>query len=148
MAKEDRAGFSSKTNTIKLIMKLELKHLAPYLPYELKIYESSYFNNGIKTLGLGQASRSEVSIIGVLHLQKGRSKVNKDYYNDRYKPILKPLSDLTEEYSNSCNYSHKDFKWEIINKNISVLVWDSLLKNHFDVFGLIDAGLAIDINTL
>ena len=123
MAEEDRAGFSSKTNTIKLIMELEIKHLSPYLPYDLQC------------IGYGRKLRLNGQMLGAV---------------DRLivKPILRPLSDLTEEYSNACNYSHKDFKWEIINKNISVLVWDSLLKNHFDVFGLIDAGLAIDINTI
>jgi uncharacterized metal-binding protein len=31
---------------------------------------------------------------------------------------------------------------------IEVLIWQKLLKHHFDVFGLIEKGFAIDINTL
>ena len=116
-------------------MKLELKHLAPYLPYELKILNGKEYDivNGIDNKTVISLFRGHLENFSTI---------------ENVKPILRPLSDLTEEYSNSCNYSHKDFKWGIINKNISVLVWDSLLKNHFDVFGLIDAGLAIDINTL
>ena len=123
MAKEDRIRFSSKTNIAKLIMELEIKHLSPYLPYDLQC------------IGYGRKLRLNGQMLGAV---------------DRLivKPILRPLSDLTEEHANNCNYSYRDFKWEIINKNVSVNIWNDLLSNHYDVFGLIDAGLSIDINTI
>lgn len=69
------------------------------------------------------------------------------------KLILRPLSDLTKEievngekfvprskfFGNPLDY--------IITKN-SYEVVQQLISWHFDIFGLIDAGLAIDINTL
>ena len=107
-------------------MKLELKHLAPYLPYGLEI-----INNVDK--------KRELTIEYL------------NYWNEstiEIKPILRPLSDYTEDYANFWNYSFRDFKWEIKNKQVSVLCWQDLLSKHYDVFGLIEAGLAIDINTL
>jgi hypothetical protein len=119
-------------------MKLELKHLAPYLPYGLKIKTKHGFDT-METLNgwLVNGDHEE-------------SYCYEDHPNEtlEFKPILRPLSDLTEEHANNCNYSYRDFKWEIINKNVSVNIWNDLLSNHYDVFGLIDAGLAIDINTL
>ena len=108
-------------------MKLGLKHLAPYLPYKLKISKIHYLNTGE---GIGSIN----------HMLTTKS--------NNYKPILRPLSDYAEDYANFWNYSFRDFKWAIINKEVSVLCWYDLLSKHYDVFGLIEKGLAIDINTL
>ena len=60
-------------------MKLELKHLAPYLPYELK-----YFFKG--------------SVQEIRTLESGDlGKIMLEWFNESKKPILRPLSDLTEE---------------------------------------------------
>ena len=120
-------------------MKLELKHLAGYLPYELK--------------GFNQNKK-----IVYFTLSDGR------YLLDRnFKPVLRPLSDLTKEnVVDMIEYS--DFESVYFNSNPSDLIFintedkiylsdilkntEFLLKNHFDIYGLIDAGLAIDINTI
>lgn len=67
------------------------------------------------------------------------------YHIDVVKPILRPLSDMTEEENTICN--------EFVigcsaNDNPNPMYWtplqfNYLLKQHFDLFGLIDAGLAI-----
>ena len=113
----------------KEIMKLELKHLAPYLPYGLKFYWEQLDGTPNKpwTLTIN-------SIEFALENQN--------------KPILHPLSDLTDYVSQSLldrieNSSSRDLT-ESLNYN-SVCY---LLEHHFDVFGLIEKGLAIDINTL
>lgn len=127
--------------------KLELKHLAPYLPYGLRFEgkrkDWALFDSGIKIL----------------------CPVDLDGRWEIIKPILRPLSDLT-----------KDENFELymdLCEEIGVIRCDSLLealekgnyyaidiqkyhileewlnKNHFDwKFGLIEKGLAIDINTL
>lgn len=146
--------------------KLELKHVAPYLPYGLRfIYCDSPEERYI--LELKSCAEDYVTC------------PDTDYsYND-IKPILRPLSDLTKEITDKFNrkfvfidtleigeddngteYTHGNVK--IINelKNISKhnlfldvhylpfsLVQD-LLKNHFDIYGLIKKGLAVDINTI
>lgn len=134
------------------IMKLELKHLAPYLPYGLK---------GLKRF-------KDTDLINELDV--GRLNGWLEPYS--YKPILRPLSDLIKEvnsflsvpYLDLMNDLHSDLKVYledngelfIIDKcNLNMFhisytrVFDDfLLEHHFDVFGLIEKGLAIDINTL
>jgi hypothetical protein len=128
-------------------MKLELKHLAPYLPYGLKCKSTTILfgeeDNGIYEMGL-------ISMRGVL---KGTGK-----------PILRPLSDLIS----LINIDFEDEKFKpidvIIRKGgchsavalhvkigkgtLGFKYFDLLLQWHFDVFGLIEKRLAIDINTI
>ncbi len=124
-------------------MKLELKHLAAYLPYELMIINSI---NKKCQLTLIDAS---------YHLEKG------------FKPILRHLSDLTKEIEvdgeklTPCNEIMGDMgKNYLINLStidssmfnifafMEYEVYEFLVSLHFDIFGLIDKGLAVDINTL
>lgn len=143
------------------IMKLKLKHLAPYLPYKLKYKWSD-----------GQIK--DRFIIDT-------DKPNKDLY--RVKPILRPLSDLNKQLIINNEYitpieelrkilpplkwigetkqidlrMYKDidglyFDTEDYSQEFEVLIFfkiqNKLFELHFDVFGLIEQGLAIDINTL
>lgn len=103
--------------------KLEFKHLVPYLPYNLGMY--------------GCQSKMSCDT-----LQK--------FIDDEWDiiPILRPLSDLELD-----EFENKIFNREyIIDKetesDLSYYEWCFLFENHFDVFGLIEKGLAIDINTL
>jgi len=143
-------------------MKLELKHLAPYLPYGLKIYMEdlrSHVKPFSWELGI------ETNLKQVLDFQN--------------KPILRPLSDLKivgsdiiNEHSINILISEKHnidygifshFKGHLdleldgdhmlrydADKSISFQVFfdiqNELLKGHYDVFGLIEERLAIDIN--
>ena len=188
-------------NNLKLkYMELELKHIAPYLPYNLKLDTP----NGIIT-------EYTLSTNGdVRHFCK--DWLVYDYKISDIKPILRPMCDLTKEVngvipivelyklSNEYNsgvrlkykfidsfvggkvlkishsdgsytefiYSNLEFRKEIIHPkgayiygmNIpgqvyvgsrvhnSYRLFGYLLENHFDIFGLIDEGLAIDKNTL
>ncbi len=139
--------------------KLELKHLAPYLPYGLKYeYETVYGK-------INHAKRAKV--IGLLGW--GTPFTMSDELGIlNVKPILRPLSDLLPsgcfveiEDASQDEMNHAmwaDLRWRLErceknNSNIDVVrmpywVIRILLKYHFDVFGLIDQGLAIDINTL
>lgn len=67
----------------------------------------------------------------------------------RIKPILRPLSDMTEEdyaylndgYNNSDKHSrYGSHYWEAEQTRY-------LLSKHFDLFGLVESGLAIDKTT-
>lgn len=116
--------------------KLELKHLAPYLPYGLTGICTEEFT-GIET------------VYGISYY-KGSSDVYlitsfDDLDIEYFKPILRPLSDLTKkEYKNSFYGNPLDYKID----ELPYKVFIKLLELHFDVFGLIEKGLAIDINTL
>lgn len=105
-------------------MKLELKHLAPYLPY--KVY--GYTVNNRRVL----LTHKNISYVEKLE--------------------LRPLSDLTKEDIKAMGFKlwELDIEW-IKNQGTNETPYgiiEYLLSKHYDVFGLIPAGLAIDINTL
>jgi hypothetical protein len=142
-------------------MKLELKHLAPYLPYELKaiirLREDS-------SLPINDECIVTVSCFEVAYL---------DSEYDEFKPILKPLSDLTKEIEvdgkkfipimvlelDSHTLSVNEYSNHLEIRGVESNEWSyaidvyteimcKLFEWHFDVFGSIEKGLAIDINTL
>lgn len=131
-------------------MKLEIKHLAPYLPYKLKLMlsESHNANNGIhKFSGLSyekaDGHNPSEYVIRCHDLNYCFS------LSDDVKPILRRLELLTEhDLDNSPYLTFNDLKEDILNGNCPYWIWIDKVEKHFDVFGLIDAGLAIDINTL
>ena len=127
-------------------MKLELKHLAPYLPYELKAICTQDINGVLyKHINLTERFYSMPTAILT-----------------NFKPILRPLSDLTkviqhngDEFIPCIEYNYiKDELEELSSLDCSYIrytrynVVSILFELHFDVFGLIEKGLAIDINTL
>jgi len=112
---------------------MKLKHLAPYLPYKLK-----YANTKNEKINTFRSLSIDINMV--------------DFgYGDamelfEVKPILRPLSDLEEFSPAIWEYGIKKGK---VNVNqIQYLEALVLFKNHFDLFGLIEKGLAIDINTL
>src|SRR6478736_9984112 len=134
-------------------MKLELKHLAGYLPYGLK---------GISTEeNLGIEIVKGYSIYGKNDTICLATNVD-DIDLELFKPILRPLSDLTKEIEvNGEKFVPLDELWKY--HNFSAMRWgdietdptrypytivEKLLEWHFDIHGLIEKGLAIDINTL
>lgn len=138
--------------------KITLKELAPYLPYGLKWVLIEEYPDGteITTHLMGSLS---IDFEG--HEEWWNIEGDNYLLTDDYKPILRPLSeykkfeDIMDEFS---EYSESVFqqnffgvfsdinlsKFDHINYTIMTLFF----KHHFDVFGLIDKGLAIDINTL
>jgi len=132
--------------------KLELKHLAGDLPYGLEtIYNLS-------------------DVIGC-RKDETRSKLltaeNCDFVFKYCKPILRPLSSLTKEIEvngekfvpieelkkiHNTTASYKEVQEGIIDqlKTDSIPYWivKKIYEWHFDIHGLIEKDLAIDINTL
>ncbi|MEO7044702.1 MAG: hypothetical protein ABI091_05295 [Ferruginibacter sp.] len=70
----------------------------------------------------------------------------KQFLNDGYKPILRPLSDMTDdEDCERLNFYYDYDNAKYLDKTIiEAEVTKYLLSKHFDIFGLIEAGLAID----
>jgi len=145
-------------------MKLELKHLAGYLPYNLKVMSEYGEFSEIDSVYFSKDEHKRPSLnLMVSYAPKGFRGSN----YDRIKPILRPLSDLTKEievngikmnplinlHSQGYNmnfdeeYTFEEFiKGDILNNSYGFI--ELLLKWHFDIYGLIENGLAIDINTL
>jgi hypothetical protein len=132
-------------------MKLELKHLAPYLPFKIKVLDrkvkimNSYSGHSVNWCSLEYAIKMQ------------------------FKPILRPISDLSiliiEEFEKYDGKRNGKANEEIINlfceengvdENIENMELKSLpyecvefmFKNHYDFFGLIEKKLAIDINKI
>lgn len=173
-------------------MKLELKHLAPYLPYSLK------WKAGKDICNTAYLSTKRFSLIKDTG---GIWKCTYDNLPKNVKPILRPISDLTKEIEHNgetfvpMSVLGKEYKpagsmydglfcWETSFRDDSqdyyfdifevegLICWSiycgmpaeegyieeqqvlkyttfqKLISWHFDVFGLIKSGLAIDINTL
>lgn len=131
-------------------MKLELKHLAAYLPYGLKIF-NTYSD---KTEILLSCNKEMITLFG------NYKTISSQYMYSECKPVLRPLSDLTKEievngqkFVPSKEYHYLRFD-EISNYKggsstlgfIQAREQDILLEWHFDIFGLIDNNLAININ--
>jgi hypothetical protein len=129
-------------------MKLELKHVAPYLPYGLK-YKSEHI----------EGSR----IYTMLGLNEKYNRLDSDcdygwIYIKGIKPILRPLSDLTKEIEHNEErfVPFERIGWGngthviplILEGRIDVKEYYLLLEWHFDVSNLIGKKLAFDINTL
>jgi len=128
-------------------MNLEIKHLLPYLPYGLKVKHASRLGNTKKEATLTLSDYNWLK--------------NQTYF----KPILEPLSSFQEEHieeikefldQNWCEV-YDDFfdalfehDWlmhtRILMCPYEILQW--FFKNHYDVYGLIEDDLAININTL
>jgi len=126
-------------------MKLEIKHLAAYLPYELKLKEGklSSISHRWRTL-------------------KYVDSENDDYNTsfERVTPLLKPLSQFEYDHivqikehlglGHWCDHYDQYFDaWFDDDESVQKLVLQCpyeimqfFLECHFDVFGLIDAGLA------
>ncbi|SNB04672.1 hypothetical protein KU06062659_1100003 [Flavobacterium psychrophilum] len=123
-------------------MNLELKHLAPYLPYELELVARNV------------VSETPKRIFGKLNSMNIMSLVENDTL---YKPILRPMSDLHCDFEiDDCNVynslsarSRSDLNYS--EPSFTKWAYDDIqkvLKLHFDVFGLIEKGIAISIHDL
>lgn len=138
-------------------MKLELKHLAPYLPYGLKIQTIGLYEDEPYFIMSTRYKIKEILIHDVIE------------YQDKYfKPILRPLSDLTKEIEHNGEkfvplneiknlelYSHYELEDFVRNNfsygnidSLSYQLLNQLLEWHFDVFDLHSKGLCIYYNEL
>lgn len=138
-------------------MKLEFRHLSPYFPYGLNLQ--------FIIRGVAERTGKMTNVTHDLELTYP-TKIGLDYYDVEhiwmYKPILRPLSEADVLiYNEFVKYNNNDpFDLEIINifcferieiesvsdidlNNLQYEAFEWLVKNHFDVFGLIPAGLAI-----
>ena len=142
-------------------MELELKYLAPYLPYGLKI---KILNYKCDYVGIEYSEAEGFYLIGNEFFITYKGGSTGKSIND-FKPILRPLSDfndfrigtgeLLSEHIYKETGIHLDAECDICTHRERYLGLDNSLRAfnflhqyHFDLFCLIPAGLAIDINTL
>jgi hypothetical protein len=131
-------------------MELEAKHLAPYLPYGLKLQYT--VRDKVEQTGIMKSishNKNET------HPTRVSIEFNNEEHIWMFKPVLVPLKELSA-YSNGIK--HRGYRTD--ENNFLNLISDiesgrgnydimqMCFEEHIDVFGLIKAGLAIDINTL
>jgi len=162
-------------NEIKIeIMKSELKHLSGYLPYELKFKTPL----GILVLNLISTKKPELWFkFGFNSKDKSEefnyqtvkpiNYIGKGYNPSEVKPIFHPISDLLKHCDDlglvPIDFINKEYNWDYVKNNmrdiiknndyslmefLPKIVTNKLQEWHFDIYGLIPAGLAIDINTI
>ncbi len=186
-----------ETKRIKKTMELQFKHIAPYLPYDLKAYIEDKQNKIIDNFSVFVF---DYKCVGFKRYACNFHFDKLDHF--QVKPILRPLSDLYKEIEhkeekiipievickemgiNGKSNGEYFITEEIYNGNDDVVITDDylvirrfenetqnylmlaefedqsnkvefipyhiyelLFQWHFDVFGLIQEGLAVDINT-
>lgn len=119
-------------------MKLELKHLKSYPPTLQIMWENVQCN--FEGIDYGYNNSIILERVNVML--------------EDVKPILRPMSELTrnelegngfDSHIDYLTYENKGVEWTL-KAPYEMIVY--LFDNHFDVFGLIEKGLAIDINKI
>jgi len=112
--------------------KLEIKHIASYLPYGLRVQTE----DGIYRV-CGWSDE-----IGIMldTIDYGFNAV------PHYKLVLRPINDLGIEFMhNGKRKVIADYRDKKLSVAVYVNYMNTLFEHHFDVFGLIEKGLAVDI---
>ena len=165
-------------------MKLDIKHIAPYLPYGVNCrykYLSSDKYTKAKLTGVTLREvettykRKRRGCVGDLIGFEGNNNIQ----DLKFKLELRPLSSLTKEIEhNGEKFVPIEKLKELYNKTVDdnihtieyhnihgftifglmthdsyeigmpLWIYETLFSWHFDVFGLIEQGLAIDLNTV
>jgi len=159
-------------------MKIQTKHLAPYLPYRLNILLQG---KKLELTGLESPYKTNDNyyVNGVVReingtYKQSRSMCLTDKNVDLCKPIFRPMSDCLKFITDhkGRKFCPAEALWSVdsvdidrwntfgfippywhdcIKVGVNSHDWNTvkfLFEWHFDVFGLIPAGLAIDINTI
>lgn len=140
-------------------MEISSKQIIPYLPYGLNI---KILNHKCDYVGIEHAKANGFYFVGdSIHVTYEGGSTGKDIKT--FKPIFRTMSDLKLQFfKDNIDSDIIDFRFDCDEDIFSVEVCDKIVGwtalslqeyllfflNHFDVFGLIDADLAIDINTV
>lgn len=134
-------------------MKLELKHLAPYLPYKVLV------GDGRTPFELTEYNFTNVfPYIDRIYLRplsdlNTRMEDGHEYIELLYAIYGDSVTDFNFKDNCLIEYTSKDkgvtfVRIEYTNRTMPYYISEFLFQHHFDLFGLIEQGLAIDINTL
>ena len=137
---------------------LLLKDLSCRLPYGVKAYVRYWSKLDWKYYEGVYTVKSTFPSLNEVHVQSKTGSVDVLLSHSDYviKPYLFPISSMTEEQIVEFDkIAELDIEYSITQIKNDVLIWTSglnrfnwLLKNHFDVYGLIEQDLAIDATNL
>lgn len=123
-------------------MKLEINHLVPYLPHKLRMRNETH-KALIEKAGQTYHDSYLNSISREGHLFIGKSERYVHITTLHWKPVLRPLAELNFEHYYFDFEREAGFVFKRKNETYCRMKdLDYLFENHYDVFGLIPAGLA------
>lgn len=136
--------------------KLELKHLAPYLDYDLQCRE--YASKIDKKEMINSYMRGITKTVESFVIDTIFNGITETLSIEEFKAILNPLSDYIDILGKGINMLNIDVQDQIelcdfADKKIGLSqvsygLYEIMCKNHIDFNRLIEKGLAIDKNTL
>jgi hypothetical protein len=142
-------------------MELEVKHLAPYLPYGLELIVSTDWSEYETTLIIHSFSDdlkdginiNEAISMGAKPILHPLSSINKPIeVNGKTVVVLDLIRDTNHSFYFSAGYiCEKCSDYSLQHQGYGTYPYwliEILAEHHIDFQGLIPAGLAIDINTL
>lgn len=113
---------------------LELREIAPYLPYKLKI---EYGDSELELTHQDTITNDFEDMICIPRV-----------LDNQFRPILRSLSQLTDKFKSKYHfYYDNEGGFQLKAKNELYTRLDDLeylFKNHFDVFGLLEKNLATE----
>lgn len=133
--------------------KLELKHIAPYLPYNLRWFRKTKIKDDLGTEN--ESDIVEDVVLSIVHFY-----IENDSNKFDVKPILRPMTDLLVHIQHEGKklvpfnvlrpggWDLDAFVLDVESRDCRVSEWEQLIEWHFDVFGLIDKGLAVSVNDI
>jgi len=133
--------------------KLELAHLAAYLPYGLKVMRGDGIQD--RLCGIMFSDDTDYRNTKETYHNIEHPLANLETHTVEFediKPLLRPLSELysTDGFSlsNMISHGYHNTFWSEEKFSVKHIYYHDLailLEWHFDVFGLIESGLAIKI---
>lgn len=132
-------------------MKLELKHIVPYLPYDLKALSVFHGVNLIRCVDvwaagtlLGADSDKKMMLLPISCLTE-----EIEHNGERFVPIERINEVMTREWADVCDDWIIALLDDIANADNIIKkcphdMWEHFVSYHIDVFQLIPAGLAVD----
>lgn len=141
--------------------KLELKHLVGYLPYGLELWHNQwkeilimdFAGSNCDTLSIEDVGEYAKPILRSLSdLAKeievnGEKFVPMNWFEKNINKTINFYKPINENYNLSIDIETEDYS-QTIDLFEGYLTVQKLYEWHFDIHGLIEKGLAIDINTL
>lgn len=128
-------------------MELKLIHLAPYLPYGLKVQYIGSLDDENKRIESGYIKIGEIADIGNIEIRYQSPIIWMDFKRgyfgisiDQIKPILRPLSDLTKEIEHNGDKfiplirinNELQYDWKFDIKDNCFIDFGLDYKNRFD----------------
>lgn len=136
--------------------KIELHQIVQYLPYGLVCIRTALFEGGYKcykynlvvTPSNVECGIRDVDGINIKPILRQFTPNDVyDYFSDKLEMDISPYTFISEEFLHEFSIAFDEI-FESKTEWLPVGLYNLLIKHHFDIFGLIEKGLAVDINSL